>query len=236
MARQWNRYCCPAWHCWIPLVHSVFRTRALWWQYGATKTLLRAVKMLAEHKNGKSILLVDDEGSSLEMLQAALESWGYGVWVAADGEEALLTCKLKSPAAVIADVVMPRLDGLSLLRRLKEANPDAIVILCAAHASLQTAISAIKGGATDLLPKPIDFGRLKHLLDGLFGEDGNSEEPPPGLSTPAGSGTRPPESNLTMRGMRPQGYLPQCRDLSSLSGGRLSAPGSVYQRRKSLIN
>ena len=185
------------------------------------------------------ILLVDDEGSSLEMLRAALESWGYEVWVATDGEEALATYKLKSPAAVIADVVMPKLDGLSLLRRLKEANPNAIVVLCTAHASLQTAISAIKGGATDLLPKPIDFGRLKHLLDELFGEDSATEEKPlpPGLSTPASSGTRPPETSLTMRGTRPQSYLPQCRDLfSSLSGGRLSAPGSVYQGRKPLVN
>ena len=192
-----------------------------------------------EHKNGKTILLVEDEGSSLEMLQAALESWGYGVWVATDGEEALLTYKLRSPAAVVADVVMPRLDGLSLLRRLKEANPNTIVILCTAHASLQTAISAIKGGATDLLPKPIDFGRLKQLLDGLFGENDSEEqlqERLAGVSSPASSGTRPPETNLTMRGMRPQGYLPQCRDISSLSGGRLSAPGSVYQGRKSLIN
>jgi DNA-binding NtrC family response regulator len=203
----------------------------------ALKTLFKAVTNLTGHKNGKPILLVDDKGSSLEMLQAALESWGFPVWVATSGEEAISTYKLKSPAAVIADVVMPRLDGLSLLRRLKEANPNAIVILCTAHACLQTAISAIKSGATDLLPKPIDFGRLKHLLDGLFGEDGNSkDELPPGLSTPASSGTRPPESNLTTRIVRPQGCLPQCRDLSSLSGGRLSAPGSVYQGRKSLIN
>jgi DNA-binding NtrC family response regulator len=186
--------------------------------------------------NGKTILLVDDESSSLEMMQAALESWGYEVWVAADGEEALATYKLASPAAVVADVVMPKLDGLTLLRRLKEANANSIVILCTAHASLQTAIAAIKGGATDLLPKPIDFGRLKQLLDGLFGEDASEEKRAAGVSTPASSGTRPPETNLTMRGTRPQGYLPQCRDLSSLSGGRLSAPGSVYQGRKSLIN
>jgi len=181
---------------------------------------------------------VDGDGSSLEMLQAALEAWGYEVWVATDGEEALLTFKLKCPAAVIADVVMPRLDELGLLRRLKEANPNAIVILCTAHASLQTAISAIKGGAADLLPKPIDFVRLKHLLDGLFGEDAESQESklPAGLSTPASSGTRPPETNLTMRVTRPSGYYPQCRTEPSLSGGRLSAPGSVYQGRKFLIN
>jgi CheY-like chemotaxis protein len=186
--------------------------------------------------NGKTILLVDDEGSSLEMLQAALESWGYEVWLAADGEEALATYKVISPAAVVADVVMPNLDGLSLLRRLKETYPNTIVILCTAHASLQTAISAIKGGAADLLPKPIDFGRLKQLLDGLFGEGVSERKPAAGLSTPASSGTRPPETNLTMRGTRLQDNLPQCRDISSLSGGRLSAPGSVYQGRKSLIN
>lgn len=168
---------------------------------------------LEDKKTNRMILLVDDEGSSLEMLQAALESWGYGVWVATDGEEALTSYKVKAPAAVIADVVMPRLDGLGLLRRLKEADPNTIVILCTAHATLQTAIAAIKGGATDLLPKPIDFGRLKRLLDELFGEDGfTDDEPHAGLSTPADSGTRPPESNRSMREARLPNYLPQCRE------------------------
>jgi DNA-binding NtrC family response regulator len=164
----------------------------------------------ADTRCKKPILLVEDETSSLEMIQAALESWGYPVWVAADGEEALLAFKTGTPAAVIADVVMPKLDGLGLLQRLKEANPNTIVILCTAHASLQTAIAAIKGGAADLLPKPIDFARLKDLLDGLLGESGFSK-PSPGLS-PSDSGTRPPESNLTLRGTRLHSHLPQCRD------------------------
>jgi DNA-binding NtrC family response regulator len=165
-----------------------------------------------EIKSTRPILLVEDEPGALEMIQAALESWGYPVWIAGDGEEALLVFKTKGPAAVIADVVMPKLDGLGLLQRLKEANPKVIVILCTAHASLQTAIAAIKGGAADLLPKPIDFARLKELLDGLLGANGVCHSnPAPGLS-PSDSGTRPPESDLTLRETRLHGYLPLCRD------------------------
>jgi DNA-binding NtrC family response regulator len=166
----------------------------------------------AGFRSNKPILLVEDETKSLEMIQAALESWGYPVWIAADGEEALLAFKRKAPAAVIAHVAMRRLDGLGLLQRLKAANPHTIVILCTAHASLQTAIAAIKGGAADLLPKPIDFARLKDLLDGLLGENSFANEKPAPDFSPSDSGTRPPESDLTLRGTRPQSSLPQCRD------------------------
>lgn len=168
-------------------------------------------KQVMTHGN-KPILLVEDEMSSVELFRSALESWGYPVWVAADGEEALLTVGSRAPAAVIADVAIPGAGGLDLLRRLRQADPNAIVILYAAHACLQTAISAIRGGAADLLSKPIDFERLKHLLDDLLGERVSSNpDPTPGLS-PSDSGNRPPESNLAQRDTRPHRDIPQCRD------------------------
>jgi CheY-like chemotaxis protein len=194
---------------------------------------------LAGNNGNKSVLLVDDEGSSREVLQIALESWGYIVCVAMDGEEALLLFKRNAPAAVIADVYMPKLDGLSLLQRLKEENPQAAVILCSAHANLQVAIAAIKGGAADLLPKPVDFARLKSLLDQLTEDNERSLESSQKkfeTVSPAGPGPRPPELTCNPRDERLHGTFHTPEFQACLSGGRLSAPSSVYQWRKPLVN
>ena len=137
----------------------------------------------------KTILLVDDEGSGREIIKMALEAWGYGVWIAEDGEEALSLIRIKGPNAVLSDVVMPRLDGLSLLRRLKKWNPQIAVILFTAHPIIADAVSAMKNGASDVLTKPIDFKRLRIDLEQIFGNCGNS-----------GSQTQNPEAGIPTSG------------------------------------
>ena len=135
----------------------------------------------------KTILLVDDEGAVREVMKMALEAWGYGVWVAEDGEEALRITRRQGPRVVLSDVIMPKLDGLTLLRRLKSLNPGIAVILFTAHPSLADAVSAIKEGAADVLTKPIDFKRLRHELEELLGGDhsaGDSSLPGSNPPTP----------------------------------------------------
>jgi len=126
----------------------------------------------------KTILLVDDERSAREVIKMALEAWGYAVCVAEDGEEALYMTRIAGPNVVLSDMIMPKLDGLSLLRRLKKWNPEIEVILFTAHPSLTDAVSAMKDGAADVLTKPIDFRRLREELQQLFGEKGPSAESP----------------------------------------------------------
>lgn len=123
----------------------------------------------------KTILLVDDECSVREVMKMALEDWGYGVWVAEDGEEALSITRMKKPNLVLSDVIMPKLDGLALLLRLKRWNPKIAVILFTAHPSLADTVWAMKEGAADVLTKPIDFNRLRIELEGILGECGSSE-------------------------------------------------------------
>ncbi len=137
----------------------------------------------------KTILLVDDESSVREVMKMALEAWGYGVWVAEDGEEALSIIKIQGPQVVLSDVIMPKLDGLNLLRRLKSWYPEIAVILFTAHPSLRDAVSAMKEGAEDVLTKPIDFKRLRHELERLLGENDSSSGAPPSRSGPAHSGS-----------------------------------------------
>jgi CheY-like chemotaxis protein len=86
--------------------------------------------------NKKTVLIVDDEPSSREVLKTALEAWGYTAEVAEDGLEALTAYERHLPDLVLSDVVMPNLDGLGFLRALKQKYPDSIVILFTAYASL----------------------------------------------------------------------------------------------------
>jgi len=116
----------------------------------------------------KTILLVDDERDVREVIRMALEAWGYGVWVAEDGEEALSMARMKRPNLVLSDVIMPKLDGLALLRSLKRLNPKIAVILFTAHPIVADTVSAMKEGAADVLTKPIDFNRLRLELEKIL--------------------------------------------------------------------
>jgi len=107
----------------------------------------------------------------------ALEAWGYGVRAAVDGEEALSITRSIEPNIVISDVVMPKVDGLSLLRTLKRWNPGIAVILFTAHPNLADAISAMKMGAEDVLTKPIDFNRLRLELERISSNHSNGSAP-----------------------------------------------------------
>jgi DNA-binding NtrC family response regulator len=133
-----------------------------------------------------TVLIVDDEVSFREIIKMALEAWGYGVRVAGDGEEALSITRTIGPNIVLSDVVMPKLDGLTLLRRLKRWNPEIAVILFTAHPNLTDAVSAMKMGAEDVLTKPIDFNRLRLELERILGTRSNGSS---SAGSPANSGS-----------------------------------------------
>jgi DNA-binding NtrC family response regulator len=113
---------------------------------------------------GQRILVADDEGASRKGLRALLANWGYEVEEASNGEEALQKAVAFLPGAVIADLVMPRLDGLGLLKALQEELPFAAVIMLTGHGTIETAVAAMKQGAYDYLTKPVDVPRLRVLV------------------------------------------------------------------------
>ena len=110
------------------------------------------------------ILIADDSEMIREVLALFLETLGHKVDVAADGQSALDKYSAKRYDLIISDLQMPRLEGLSLLKRIKALNPDAQVIILTGHATLETAVEALRLGAYDYLLKPIEdmevFGRL----------------------------------------------------------------------------
>jgi DNA-binding NtrC family response regulator len=111
------------------------------------------------------ILVADDEESARSGLKALLSQWGYEIEVAANGQEALEKARSFRPDVVIADLVMPKLDGLQLLKTLQEKLAFAAVILLTGHGTIETAVSAMKQGAYDYLTKPVDISRLRIMIE-----------------------------------------------------------------------
>lgn len=100
------------------------------------------------------VLVVDDEGANRYSVSKTLQRVGYFVSEAANGDEALDAIQKQHFDVVLTDIRMPGLDGVELLRRIKEEAPDAIVILMTAYATLGTAVEALRLGAHDYLIKP----------------------------------------------------------------------------------
>src|SRR6266700_2241498 len=111
------------------------------------------------------VLIVEDDGAARVGLEQLVRSWGFIAESACDGEEALEKVTSFRPAIVITDMVMPRLDGLALLRALPQVGADVTTLLLTAQGTVDTAVEAMKEGAYDYLTKPVDIQRLKILLD-----------------------------------------------------------------------
>jgi DNA-binding NtrC family response regulator len=111
------------------------------------------------------ILIVEDDAAARVGLEQLVKSWGFLAESAMDGEEALAKVTSFRPAIVISDLVMPRLDGLGLLRALQSQGADVTTVLLTAQGTVESAVEAMKEGAYDYLTKPIDIERLKILLD-----------------------------------------------------------------------
>ena len=100
------------------------------------------------------ILVVDDEGANRYSVSKTLQRVGYMVNEAASGEEALDLMGKQNFDVILTDIRMPGIDGVELLRRIKDEAPDAIVILMTGYASLGTAVKSLRLGAHDYLIKP----------------------------------------------------------------------------------
>ena len=111
------------------------------------------------------ILVADDDADSLDGLTTLLTSWGYEVETARDGEEAYQRALAFRPDLVIADLVMSGMDGLALAGALQQDYPSATVIILTGHATVDTAVTAMKRGVYDYLTKPVDTRRLRPLIE-----------------------------------------------------------------------
>jgi len=122
-----------------------------------------------------TLLIVDDEAGVRELLTRFAGKEDFEVLVAGSGGEALDVLKEKRPDVAMIDLRMPDVGGLEVLRGIREVDPECQVILMTAHASVDTAIEAVKLGALDYVSKPFDFERLRQLLGSVRDDIGRRE-------------------------------------------------------------
>jgi DNA-binding NtrC family response regulator len=117
------------------------------------------------NKRHTKILVVDDEAAMREVLEMRLQDWGFDVILAEDGRDGQEKAEFCDPDIVLSDVIMPRLSGMELLHCLRAGSPTRPIILMTAQASVDLAVDAMKRGALDFVTKPIDYLKLKAILD-----------------------------------------------------------------------
>ncbi|GBE03501.1 MAG TPA: response regulator [Nitrospirae bacterium] len=102
----------------------------------------------------KNILIVDDDSDMQTVLSDTLQLEGYKISVAGDGNTALKEIRNDSPELILLDVRLPGMNGLQLLKKIKQINKKVVVIILTSHGDIKDAVSAIKLGAFDYVTKP----------------------------------------------------------------------------------
>ncbi len=115
-----------------------------------------------------SILIAEDEDGVRDSLTQVLREEGYEVVATSDGAAAMAALAERDFDLVITDLRMPNADGLAVLRHAREIAPQTLVLLMTAHATVETAVDALRGGAQDYLLKPVLFDDLLHKIASLL--------------------------------------------------------------------
>ncbi len=113
--------------------------------------------------------MVDDEKSMREFLEIMLTKEGYEVIIANDGEQACEILDRETFDLVITDIRMKNINGIGVLKKAKDVNPGAIVVLISAFATAETAVEAMKEGAYDYIPKPFKVNDFKRVINDALG-------------------------------------------------------------------
>jgi DNA-binding NtrC family response regulator len=139
----------------------------------------------------KRILIVDDEAGMRLALCEVLKRCGYQVSAVQDGVEALKQLEANSFDLVISDVKMPRLDGMSLLKRIRERIPEQLVIMITAFGTVDKAVEAMKLGASDFIQKPFSLEDIENMVRRLFEREKSAGK------APVNGGPRPTTEIIT---------------------------------------
>jgi UDP-3-O-acyl N-acetylglucosamine deacetylase len=108
----------------------------------------------------KKVLIVDDEERVVQSIAGVLEDEGFRVATARSGEEAIGVFQQEEPDITLLDIWMPGMDGIEVLKRLKWIAPDCLVVMISGHATISTAMTAVKLGAFDFIEKPLSLDVL----------------------------------------------------------------------------
>lgn len=114
------------------------------------------------------VMVVDDEENIRDVLSNYLDSLGYIVETANDGEDALSKFKRGGFDLIISDLLMPTVDGLELLKQVRELDKEVIFLMITGYPSIETAVEAIKKGAYDYITKPFHMEDVKIRIERAF--------------------------------------------------------------------
>jgi two-component system response regulator RegA len=117
------------------------------------------------------LLLVDDDKIFCEVMSRALEKRGFHVIVSHDVAQALSTIEASPPEYAVVDLWLPDRSGLALVAKLKTVDPHTNIVVLTGHASIATAVEAIKLGATYYLTKPVDADNVVHAFNRRDGDE-----------------------------------------------------------------
>ncbi|HSB35111.1 MAG TPA: sigma-54 dependent transcriptional regulator [Nitrospirota bacterium] len=112
----------------------------------------------------KSILIVEDEETLRESIKRIFTKEGYAVDGAESAEKGLILLETNHYDVIISDIILPGMDGIEMLSRVREQNTDQIVIIITAYASLDTSVKALRAGAYDYIMKPIIHEEIKQIV------------------------------------------------------------------------
>ena len=112
-----------------------------------------------------TVLIVDDDEATRDGLTTLVESWGYHPLQASDGKAAVKICEQELPQAIVTDLMMPGMNGLEFVAALGDHTQKIAIIFVTGQATIDTAVQAIKLGAYDYLPKPLEPQRLREVLE-----------------------------------------------------------------------
>jgi DNA-binding NtrC family response regulator len=118
--------------------------------------------------NCKKVLVVDDEKVILRIIAAELEEMGCIVDLSSDGEDASKKILNKKYDLAVLDVNLPKINGITLLKKIKETSPDTFVIMMTAYGSINNAVEAMRIGAYDYLTKPFENSELTNKIEEVF--------------------------------------------------------------------
>jgi DNA-binding NtrC family response regulator len=127
--------------------------------------------------NAARVLIVDDDREISGMLSALMKKEGLSSLVAHDGETALQMIPVALPDMLLVDVKMPGIDGMEVLKRVKETNPQLPVVLITAYAGIPASVEAMRAGAFDYLPKPFDHTEVIRVVRAALAERGRRHKP-----------------------------------------------------------
>ena len=110
------------------------------------------------------ILVIDDESATLAMFKLFLTAYGYEVYTAENGENGIMLFDEQKPDIVFTDIKMPGMDGLEVLRQIRQSDNEAQVIIITGHGDLEKAVEALDLDASDFINKPVDRAALDAAL------------------------------------------------------------------------